>query len=90
MAKTKPYTAATRNVIDQLAMVLVAVELEHLMIQQQFEKKTGKPFQGGFAKQVLKDNPQHNRAWKALQRAIVRQRQATFDALQRERSQYGG
>ncbi|MGQ5976705.1 hypothetical protein ACUNHT_25690 [Serratia sp. IR-2025] len=93
MAKSKPYTAAARTLLCELATFYVASEIERDVIKPLYEKETGKPYSeaagGGYLDILLRDNPEVGRAWKALQRAIIKRRKAAGDAFERERSQHG-
>ncbi|MFP7605186.1 hypothetical protein [Serratia quinivorans] len=90
MSKTKPYTTAVRTFIDELATFFVASAIEREVLKPFFERETGKPCDEiGYLAQVLKDNPESDRAWKTLQRVIIKRRKGMLAALERERSQHG-
>ncbi|NBJ36609.1 hypothetical protein GE191_23430 [Serratia fonticola] len=93
MAKARPYSPATRNVIDQIALVMVVREIEREVVAPMYEKETGKPYseagEKGYLAIYLKENPEHTRAYKALHRAIQKQRKAVASSFGRERNNYG-
>ncbi|CAI2036583.1 Uncharacterised protein [Serratia marcescens] len=93
MTKAKPYTAAVRTFLDELATFFVASEIERDVLKPFLEKEMGKPYNEivteGYLAQVLRDNPESDRAWKALQRVIIKRRKGMLAALERERNQHG-
>jgi hypothetical protein len=93
MTKAKPYTAAVRTFLDELATFFVASEIERSVLKPFLEKEMGKPYNEivteGYLAQVLRDNPESERAWKALQRVIIKRRKGILAELERERSQHG-
>lgn len=93
MAKNKPYTAAVRTFLDELATFFIASEIERDVSKPFLEKEMGKPYseivKEGYLAQVLRDNPESDRAWKTLQRVIIKRRKGMLAALERERSQHG-
>ncbi|MBA5235275.1 hypothetical protein H2Y54_01735 [Pectobacterium aroidearum] len=78
MATVKPYTPATRRYIQQLAAVMVCLDIEREVIAGAFEKATGKPYDrnapDSFSNTFLSANAEYDRAWKALSRAIAKER----------------
>ncbi|MEQ9865048.1 hypothetical protein [Pectobacterium aroidearum] len=78
MATVKPYTPATRRYIHQLAAVMVCLEIEREVIAGAVEKATGKPYDrnapDSFSNTFFSANAEYDRAWKALSRAIDKER----------------
>lgn len=75
-SKTKPYRSAEKRVLHQLALAMVAAEIESQVIKPKTEEETGKPYQpkGGYLDIYLKSEPDVKRAWNTLKKEVQKVR----------------
>jgi hypothetical protein len=68
--KSKPYSAAEKRIIENLAYAITAKDINKNVMEELLKEHghTGESFEDYY----LRTNPDINRTWKALQRAITK------------------
>ncbi|WP_035604772.1 hypothetical protein [Edwardsiella tarda] len=91
MKKLKPLKSAEREIIRQLATLLVCADIEASVIAKCYEDELGKPYDrnapDGYLNTFLNSDPTYKRLWALLQKDIVTCRKELAVGLGRERGQ---
>lgn len=86
--KLKSLTKGERNVINQLAAVMVCLEVEIRAVAPQMEKSTGKKYDfnapDSYLNVFLNKNPEYRRVWKLLLKDKASHERGFLEKVRRE------